>query len=176
MESTYIALYTFVISLIYLSGGQNLAESKLERYLKRCNADDYTPLDKTDKLLKRMEKEGYIIRVREREAGGEEMVSFVVGPRGRVEVGERGVAGTVRKVYGKRDVEADELEKKLERSLGAGFIGRQNVNREQEDGQEENGGQEEEEGDGLVETSATRRGPGRPRRRQRAEVVEEEDE
>lgn len=83
------------------------------------NADDYVlGGEKTEKVLKRMEREGYIVKVTERDGGGEESVEYVVGPRGKAEVGETGVAGMVRKVYGKRDVEADELERKLVRSLG----------------------------------------------------------
>lgn len=96
-----------------------IPENRLERHLKRVNADNYAMGgEKTEKILKRMEREQYIIKVRERDGGGEESVDFVVGPRGKVEVGERGVAGVVRKVYGKKDMEAEELEKKLVRSLG----------------------------------------------------------
>lgn len=42
----------------------------------------------------------------------------MVGPRGKVEVGEQGVAGLVRTVYGEGATE--ELEKRIERSLGLG--------------------------------------------------------
>lgn len=163
-----------MISLIYLSSGL-LPEGKLDRYLKRCNAGEYTPLDKTDKLLKRMEKEGYIVKVKERPAGEEEQVSFVVGPRGKVEVGERGVAGVVRRVYGKRDVEAEELEKRLERSLGVGFVGSKKVVREQDEEVREDGGaQVEEERGAAGEEPVARRGPGRPRRSRRGAEEEEE--
>lgn len=113
-ESAYVALYTFVISVIYLAGGQ-LPEEKLERYLKRTNADQTTPVDKTDKLLNRMIKEGYIVRTKD-SSGGEEIVEYMVGPRGKVEVGEQGVAGLVRTVYGEGATE--DLEKRIERSLG----------------------------------------------------------
>ena len=118
-ESSYVGLTTFIIALIYLSSSQTMSESQLEKHLKRMNADNYV-LDgeKTEKVLKRMEKENYIIKVRERDGGGEESVEYIVGPRGKVEVGERGVAGLVRGVYGKKDAEADELERRLARSLG----------------------------------------------------------
>ncbi|KAF1816576.1 MAGE-domain-containing protein, partial [Eremomyces bilateralis CBS 781.70] len=71
-ESAYIGLYTFLISVIYLNGG-SLAEAKLERYLRRANADEYTPVDRTDKLLQRMQREGYLVRVKDNSTG-EEMV------------------------------------------------------------------------------------------------------
>ena len=118
-EASYVGLTTFIIALIYLSPSQTMSESRLEKHLKRMNADNYVLAgEKTEKVLKRMEKENYIIKVRERDGGGEESVEYVVGPRGKVEVGERGVAGLVRGVYGKKDAEADELERRLARSLG----------------------------------------------------------
>lgn len=114
-ESAYTALYTFLIALIVLSGG-TLPEAKLDRYLRRTNADQSTPVDKTDKLLGRLVREGYIVKVKDT-AGGEESVEYMVGPRGRVEVGEEGVAGLVRAVYGEAD---EEIERRIERSLGLG--------------------------------------------------------
>jgi hypothetical protein len=64
------------------------------------NADDYTPIDKTDKLLARLCREGYLVRTKEKE-DGEEIIEFMVGPRGKIEVGSSGVAGLVREVYGR---------------------------------------------------------------------------
>lgn len=96
-----------------------IPEPKLERYLKRVNADNQClGGEKTEKILKRMEREGYVVQVRERDGGGEESVDYVVGPRGKAEIGEKSVAGVVRKIYGKKDLEAEELEKRLVRSLG----------------------------------------------------------
>lgn len=125
-ESTYTALYTFLISVIMLNGG-SLAEQKLQRYLARVNADMYTPIDRTDKFLQRLCKEGYLVKTREMD-GGEEVIEYMVGPRGKVEVGTSGVAGLVRNVYGRDDrhgestqaerEEAEEFELRLSRSLG----------------------------------------------------------
>ena len=126
-EASYVGLTSFIIGLIYLSPSQTISESRLEKHLKRMNADNYVLAgEKTEKVLKRMERENYIIKVRERDGGGEESVEYVVGPRGKVEVGERGVAGLVRRVYGKKDAEADELERRLERSLGEIVIDEKN--------------------------------------------------
>lgn len=99
LESTYTGLYTFIISVIMLNGG-TLPEAKLERYLRRANAETYTPVDRTDRLLQRLCKEGYLVRNREMD-GGEEVIEYMVGPRGKVEVGVNGVAGLVREVYGR---------------------------------------------------------------------------
>lgn len=125
-ESQYVALYTFVIALILLSGG-SIPDNRLDRHLKRANVEDtsalanpaaYSGLDKTEKLLKRMEKDGYVVKIRDTSTG-EETIDWIVGQRGKVEVGEVGVSGLVKAVYGELDEDdADELERKLERSLG----------------------------------------------------------
>lgn len=120
LDSTYTALYTFIISVITLSGG-SILEQRLDRYLKRTSIEQYTPIDRTDRLLQRLCKEGYLVRNREMD-GGEEVIEYMVGPRGKIEVGESGVSGLVRKVYG-RDAPAegegiDEFEARLARSVG----------------------------------------------------------
>ena len=120
-DSKYTSIYTLLISLILLSGGQ-LPDAKMDRYLRRLGMEDNTPIDgfeKTEKLLKRLEKDGYIVKVRESAGQGEEDVFWVVGPRGKVEVGEKGVQGLVTAVHGELDDEGeDELERRVARSLG----------------------------------------------------------
>lgn len=148
-EASYVGLTTFVLALIYLSTSQTISESRLEKHLRRMNADNYVLAgEKTEKVLKRMERENYIVKVRERDGGGEESVDYVIGPRGKVEVGERGVAGLVRGVYGKKDAEADELERRLVRSLGDVVIENKNRRVGEEQGDAE--GEEESEGDEAV--------------------------
>lgn len=73
--------------------------------------------DKTEKLLKRMEKDGYIVKVRDNSTG-EETIDWTVGPRGKTEIGDTGVRGVVKCVYGEVE-DISELERRLERSLGA---------------------------------------------------------
>lgn len=92
-----------------------MPEPKLERYLKRCNADQSTPIDKTDKVLARMCKELYIVKVVDR-SGDEEVTEYIVGPRGKVEVDKEAIGGMVRTVYG--GAATEELDKRLARSLG----------------------------------------------------------
>lgn len=113
-ESTYIGLYSFIISVISLCGG-TISEAKLDRYLKRADADEHTPVDKTDKLLQRLCKEGYLVKLKD-SSGGEEVVEYMVGPRGKVEIGTDGVAGLVKTVYG--DDAVDDLDSRVQRSLG----------------------------------------------------------
>ena len=96
-----------------------MAEGRLESALARVNADNYfLSGERTENILKRMERQGYIVKIRERDGGGEETVDYMVGPRGKAEIGERGVASMARRVYAKKDAERDELERKLVRSLG----------------------------------------------------------
>ena len=152
-EASYSALYTFIVTLILLSPGQTLVEGRLMRHLARMNVEDYwTSGEKMDVLLKRMERQGYIIKIREREAGGEETVEYLVGPRGKVEVGEQGAAGLVRGVYtgGGGNMGQDELERRLVRSLGDGV---QKKTRRREDGEDQEHGEEEHEGEEEEEES-----------------------
>ncbi|KAI9747500.1 MAG: hypothetical protein M1835_002064 [Candelina submexicana] len=157
LESTLTGISSFIIALISLSGG-SIAEAKLERYLRRANADQYTPLDKTDKVLARLMKEGYIVRLKDL-SGGEEMVEYMVGPRGKVEVGDEGVGGLVRTVYGDG---GEDLEGRIQRSLGLG------EGKRKKGGEEVNGNGE---GGGVM-----KRTPGRPRRQADSEEEEEESE
>ena len=193
-ESSYVGLTTFVLTLIYLSPSSSISEARLEKHLKRMNADNYVLNgEKTEKVLKRMEKEQYIIKVRERDGGGEETVDYVIGPRGRVEVGERGVAGLVRRVYGKKDAEADELERRLVRSLGDVIIEKKRPVEGEDVGAEDGGEggdtqeveQEEEDpqtnGRRGAKWRQTRRSSGQNTKRARdegeeAEAEEDEDE
>nr|POE88221.1 hypothetical protein CFP56_11450 [Quercus suber] len=123
-ESKYIALSTLLVSLISLSGG-TLPDAKMERYLRRLNIQDNTPLVdselcKTEKLFKRLERDGYIMKTKENTGTGEEDVYWTVGPRGKMEVGDEGVKSLVRAVYGEQEDEEEtrDLERRLERTLG----------------------------------------------------------
>jgi hypothetical protein len=123
-EASYTALYSFVVSVIYLNNG-TLPEAKLERYLKRVNAEVYTTIGPAEKVLARMVKDGYVEKRRDT-SNGEENIEWAVGPRGKVEVGIKGVTGLVKGVYGFQttadgaevDNEEEELDRKLKRSLG----------------------------------------------------------
>ncbi|AEO65051.1 uncharacterized protein THITE_2111605 [Thermothielavioides terrestris NRRL 8126] len=123
-EASYIALYTTLIAIITLSGGE-LSEPRLRRYLTRLNAaenmpsmnpnDGTSPNEKTDVLLQRMVKQGYLVRVTESKSmGDDESTTWHVGPRGKVEVDKEAIAAFVRTVYGGS---SEELEKKLQASL-----------------------------------------------------------
>jgi hypothetical protein len=103
-----------VIALITISGGM-IPEGKLDRAFRRMNADNTTPLGKKDDTLKLMVKDGYIVKVRDT-TSGEETVDYIVGPRGKVEVGREGFTNFVRIIYG-QDAVGEEFEKSIERTL-----------------------------------------------------------
>ena len=198
-EASYVGLTTFILALIYLSPSQTISESRLEKHLRRMNADNYVLAgEKTEKVLKRMEKENYIVKLRERDGGGEESVEYIIGPRGKVEVGETGVAGLVRGVYGKKDAEADELERRLVRSLGEVVEKKNRMNggetgvegaEENEDDEAESGAQDVEEAEVEEQQQVhgrrrakkqtprrTRRSVGRNKKRPRDEEEQEDEE
>ncbi|KAH7371648.1 MAGE family-domain-containing protein [Pyrenochaeta sp. MPI-SDFR-AT-0127] len=113
-EDSYVGLYTTAIALITISGGM-IAEGKLDRALRRMNADQSTPIGNKDKTLATMVKDGYIVKVKD-SSSGEETVDYIVGPRGKVEVGRDGVANLVRVIWGESE-DPEELEKRIQRTL-----------------------------------------------------------
>ena len=168
LEGTYTGLYSFIIAVILLNGG-TINEQKLDRYLKRTNTDAYTPIDRTDRFLQRLCKEGYLVRNREVD-GGEEVIEYMLGPRGKIEVGAKGVARMVREVYGRSDANErdDEFEIRLARSLGL----KQPEPRAQEPA--EDGGENREEQEGRQRER--RRQPKRRGNRHEPESEEEESD
>jgi hypothetical protein len=151
------------------------------------NADDYTPIDKTDKLLARLCKEGYLVRTREMD-GGEEVIEFMVGPRGKMEVGSGGAAGLVREVYGRGRGSREEGSTQAERELRADFearlrrsLGMAAVREEEQEEEEEEREQQREEprmvnGRGAGEQSRSARPSEAPRRSSRRATAAQESE
>ncbi|KAI1212838.1 MAGE-domain-containing protein [Annulohypoxylon truncatum] len=113
-EAAYVGFYTMVISLIVLNGGE-LSDTKLRRYLTRMNASQNLPMDKTDNVLQKMVRQGYVDKVVEKSDGDDDAVTWCVGPRGRVEVPPESIAAVVTEVWGDLP---DDFDKKLQRSLG----------------------------------------------------------
>jgi hypothetical protein len=112
-EDSYVGLYTMTIALITIAGGR-IAEGKLDRALRRMNADQTTPMGTKDKTLSLMAKDQYIAVVKNDD--GEESVDYIVGPRGKVEIGREGFASFIRVMHGD-EADKDELEKRIERTL-----------------------------------------------------------
>lgn len=96
----------------------------MERYISKLGMSDISPLgenEKTEFLFKRLLKDGYIVRSKESTGTGEDDVQWLVGPRGKVEVGEDGVRGLTKAVWGELEERDDmDLDRKIERSLGVG--------------------------------------------------------
>ncbi|KFZ05268.1 hypothetical protein V501_08515 [Pseudogymnoascus sp. VKM F-4519 (FW-2642)] len=113
-ESAYMGLYTLIVSIIMLNGGR-ISDEKLMRYLQRLNANVNTPVDTTELVFAKMQKQGYIVKIKDN-ANGTDITEWMVGPRGKVEVGAEGVKGLVETVYG--DTAPDDLGVRLKASLG----------------------------------------------------------
>ncbi len=115
-EAAYTALYTVIISLISLFGQDGrLSSAKLDNYLQRMNADVNMPMDKTESTLQKMIKQGYLVKIKENN-NGDEIIDWMVGSRGKVEVGNKGVKGLVEEVYG--EDAPDDLAERIRSSLG----------------------------------------------------------
>ncbi|KAM5346941.1 hypothetical protein ACJ41O_009946 [Fusarium nematophilum] len=116
-ESFYQGFYTTVIAIIWLNQGE-ISDQKLKRNLARLNADQNISTDKTEIILKGMERHGYVDKRIDRPPigqDGEPTITWHVGPRGKEEVGLDGVMGMVREVYGESWDQG--MEKKLRSSL-----------------------------------------------------------
>jgi len=113
-QQTYDGFVTFVTAVIYLNG-RTLPAYKLARYLARLNAEEWMPLDCTEKILQLMMKQGYIIRIKDNE-GDETSYDYHLGPRAKVEIGPEGVLSLIKTVYG--DEQIEDLEAKFKRNVG----------------------------------------------------------
>lgn len=165
-EAAYTALYSIIIAIITLSGGE-LSDPRLRRHLTRLNATENmpsnnpnnpeSPSEKTELVLQRMIKQGYLVKVVENKTHGDddEGTTWHVGPRGKVEVNADAIAGFVRTVYGGGN---EELDKRLHASLG--------VNKSTQ-------AQDEEEPEAENRNNGD---PGPSRRRSRRQAAEEEEE
>src|SRR3569833_194304 len=113
-EAAYMGVYGMTVALICLNGG-TLSDAKLRRYLRRLNAADNMPGDKTDNILQKMIKHGYIVKtVDRRPDADDESTTWSIGSRGKLELSPEAVAGIVREVYGEV---TDDLENKIRISL-----------------------------------------------------------
>ncbi|KAI0204211.1 MAGE-domain-containing protein [Astrocystis sublimbata] len=113
-EAAYVGFYTIIISVITLSSGE-LSDMKLRRFLTRLNASQNLPMDKTDHVLQKLIRQGYLDKTVERVEGDEDAITWSVGPRGRVEVSPHSIAQVVTEVWGELP---DDFDTKLEKSLG----------------------------------------------------------
>ncbi|KAI1766013.1 MAGE-domain-containing protein [Hypoxylon sp. FL1150] len=113
-EAAFVGFYTMMISLIVLNGGE-LSDTKLRRYLTRLNASQNLPMDKTDNVLQKIVRQGYVDKVIEKREGDDDAVTWCVGPRGKMEVPPESIAAVVAEVWGELP---SDFNQKLQRSLG----------------------------------------------------------
>ncbi|CAG8962015.1 hypothetical protein HYFRA_00014123, partial [Hymenoscyphus fraxineus] len=115
-EAAYVALCTVIVSYISMNPNEAVADHKFMRFLRRLNVEENTPIDKTTVVLAKMMKHGYIWKFHDKQADGEEQIDWRVGPRGKAEIGNMGISGFVKTVWG--DDAPEDLDKRLQRSLG----------------------------------------------------------
>lgn len=123
------------------------------------NAAENMPMDKTANVLAKMQKQGYIVKTVDR-SGDDEQIDWRVGPRGKVEIGNMGIEGLVKAVYGENAPE--DLQSRIHRSLGIEL-----ASGDQHD--------EEEEAKAEPEPDLERNG-GSSRRRSRRRAADDDDD
>ena len=111
-DSHYTGIYSFIVAVLYLK--EDVTETMMDTILQRMRIAEQTPIDTIEGVLKRMIKDGYIVKNKDA-ANGEEEIYYSVGPRARIEIGEDGVADLIRTVWG--EAGGEDLEKKLEHSF-----------------------------------------------------------
>jgi hypothetical protein len=129
-EAAYVAFCTMIVAVITLNPTHCIPDHKLSRYLSRMNAAENLPMDKTANVLAKMQKQGYIVRTVDK-SGDDETIDWRVGPRGKVEIGNKGIQGLINAAYG--DSGPEDLQARIHRSLGMGAT----RGNEREDGEEE---------------------------------------
>ncbi|KAG9242140.1 MAGE family-domain-containing protein [Calycina marina] len=113
-EASYVGLCTMIVTLISMSPQQQCLEAKLLSYLAKLNLDTYMLGEKTAVILKKMSAQGYIYKSVEK-TPDDETILWLVGPRGKIEIGNDGIAGFVSEVYG--ESAPVDLEKRLDKTL-----------------------------------------------------------
>lgn len=174
-EAAYIGIYTTLIAIITLSGGE-LSDPRLRRYLTRLNSAENmpssnpnnpnAPSEKTELVLQRMIKQGYLVKVVDnKNAGDDDAITWHVGPRGKMEVDNEAIAAVVREIYG-GGRHNEELERKLQASLKvkekkpprSAAEGRAQAANQEDEEEEDEEEEEEEEPEAGPSTRRGRRG------------------
>lgn len=107
-----------------------MPDHKLNNLLQQLNLNENTPLDKKDATLALMIKQGYVLKSVDKSAD-EETIDWRVGPRGKAEIGNKGIQGFVKEIYG--DNAPEDLDTRLERSLGMEIKKARNVEPEDQE-------------------------------------------
>jgi melanoma-associated antigen len=102
-----------IVAIISLSGG-TISEEKLDHSLFRKTR---VPDSESTSALARMCREGFITKITDN-SSGQTSVEYIVGPRGKIQIGEEGVKSFVKAVWAEDDKAAQaDLEKQLDRTL-----------------------------------------------------------
>ncbi|KAF3921091.1 hypothetical protein AA313_de0207016 [Arthrobotrys entomopaga] len=124
-DQTVLGLTTTVLSMIYLSN-RAISENLLLRHLRKFDITDRIPVEgnrengKVENILGKMVREGYIVKLKDEVVAGQEQTfTYVIGPRGKLEMGRTGVTDFVRRVYEGVDGGVDDgFVRRVNRALG----------------------------------------------------------
>lgn len=114
-----------ILTLVYLSG-RSLNEATLKRHLRKLGIDERVLVEgnkesgKMENILGKMVKEGYLVKLKDEVVPGQDQShTYVVGPRGKLEIGRGGVEEFVKQIYQGVDGEIDDgFDRKINRAIG----------------------------------------------------------
>ncbi|KAF3922826.1 hypothetical protein ABW21_db0205328 [Orbilia brochopaga] len=178
-DQTVLGLGSVILTLVYLSN-RSLQENTLKRHLRKFGIDERIAVEgnretgRVENILAKLVKDGYLVKLRDEVIPGQEQTfTYVIGPRGKLEMGREGVMAYVKRIYEGADGEVeDTLERKINRA-----IGKEDAEEKKQGGENEGEGEQEERrggraGRGRGGAKNNRGG----RRRQRDESEDEDDE
>ncbi|KAK6331138.1 hypothetical protein TWF696_003207 [Orbilia brochopaga] len=176
-DQTVLGIGSAIVAIVYLSN-RSIGENLLKRHLRKFGIDDRIAVEgnretgRVENILAKLVKDGYLVKLRDEVVPGQEQTfTYVIGPRGKLEMGREGVLAYVRRVYEGADGEVEEnLERKVNRAMGK----EDGEEKEKQQGGEGDGGEGESRGGGRG--GRGRGGARGGRRRRRYDSEEEEDD
>ncbi|EWC43445.1 hypothetical protein DRE_07586 [Drechslerella stenobrocha 248] len=166
-DQAVLGLASALVTMVYLSG-RSIGENLLRRHLRKFGVEERILVEgnresgRIDNILAKLVREGYLVKLKDDVVVGQEQTfTYVVGPRGKLEVGREGVLSYVSRVYSGVDGDAvdDGLERKVNRAIGKDEAGERQAG-EQEGGGGGGGGGEEDGGAGAGGRGRGARGRG----------------
>ncbi|RPA85700.1 MAGE-domain-containing protein [Ascobolus immersus RN42] len=167
-EHAYMTFVTMVVVLIYLNGRmlqEAQLDSAMETFFNMRPESTHPVLGKTSRLYEVMEKQGYIMKVKD-SSSGQTNIEYYVGPRAKLEIGEEGAVQFIAQMFPNQ--EFDDVKAAFKRSVGTDI---NNLDNEVPDDDEPTGRSQR----GGGRSSTQKRGKKRSRREQEEDDDDEEE-
>ncbi|KAF3937084.1 hypothetical protein ABW19_dt0207197 [Dactylella cylindrospora] len=124
-DRTVLGIGMIIVAIVYLSS-RSLSENTLRRHLRKFGIEDRIPVEgnretgSMENIMGKLIREGYLVKLKDEVVLGQEQTfTYVIGPRGKLEMGREGVHNIVAKIYEGVDGEVDEgLERRINRAIG----------------------------------------------------------